>query len=197
MTTWGAFAAAEPELAAFVAERLRATPSYPATVRASGAPRVHPVTPIFTADGLYLFMEPTSPKAADLRERGWFALHNGVPDNAGTGGEASVSGTGHPVDDAAVRATVVAPPATAPPTATCCSSCDRPRCVATATATSRCPSVDGGAPTLDPAATGHAVRCLTHQNQARATTAVRPRKLDRARRRRRRPRRRPRLTTSP
>ena len=70
--------------------------------------RVHPVTPIFTADGLYLFMEPTSPKAADLRERGWFALHNGVPDNAGTGGEASVSGTGHPVDDAAVRATVVA-----------------------------------------------------------------------------------------
>jgi hypothetical protein len=34
--------------------------------------------------------EPTSPKGADLRERGWFALHNGVPDNAGTGGEASV-----------------------------------------------------------------------------------------------------------
>ena len=108
MTTWGDFAAAEPELAAFVAERLRAAPSYLATVRASGAPRVHPVTPIFTADGLYLFMEPTSPKGADLRERGWFALHNGVPDNTGTGGEASVSGTGHPVDDAAVRATVVA-----------------------------------------------------------------------------------------
>jgi len=108
MTTWGAFAAAEPELAAFVAERLQAAPSYLATLRASGAPRVHPVTPIFTADGLYLFMEPTSPKAADVHERGWFALHNGVPDNAGTGGEASVSGTGHPVDDAAVRATVAA-----------------------------------------------------------------------------------------
>ena len=107
-TTWGAFAAAEPELAGFVAERLRAAPSYLATVRASGGPRVHPVTPIFTADGLYLFMEPTSPKGADLRERSWFALHNGVPDTAGTGGEASVSGTGHPVDDADVRATVAA-----------------------------------------------------------------------------------------
>jgi hypothetical protein len=107
-TTWGAFATAEPELAAFVAERLRAAPSYLATVRTSGAPRVHPVTPIFTPAGLYVFMEPTSPKATDLRERGWFALHNGVPDNAGTGGEASVSGTGHPVDDAGVRATVVA-----------------------------------------------------------------------------------------
>jgi hypothetical protein len=108
MTTWGAFAAAEPELAAFVAERLLAAPAYLATVRASGAPRVHPCTPIFTADGLYLFMEPTSPKGADLRERGWFALHNGVADNAGTGGEAWVSGTGHPLDDAAVRATVAA-----------------------------------------------------------------------------------------
>ena len=108
MTTWGTFAAGEPELAAFVAERLQAAPSYLATVRASGAPRVHPVTPIFTADGLYLFMEPTSPKGADLRERGWFALHNGVPDDAGTGGEVSVSGTGHPVDDPTVRATVAA-----------------------------------------------------------------------------------------
>jgi hypothetical protein len=91
-----------------VADRLRAAPSYLATVRAGGAPRVHPVTPIVSADGLYLFMEPTSPKGADLRQRGWFALHNGVADNAGTGGEASVSGTGHPVDDAAVRATVAA-----------------------------------------------------------------------------------------
>ena len=108
MSTWGAFAAAEPELAGFVAERLRAAPSYLATVRASGAPRVHPVTPILTADGLYVFMEPTSPKGADLRDRGWFALHNGVPDSSGTGGEASVRGTGHPVDDAVVRATVVA-----------------------------------------------------------------------------------------
>ncbi len=108
MTTWGDFAAAEPELAAFVAERLRAMPSYLATVRASGAPRVHPVTPIVSTDGLYLFMEPTSPKGADLRERAWFALHNGVPDNAGTGGEVSVSGTAHPVDDAARRATVAA-----------------------------------------------------------------------------------------
>jgi hypothetical protein len=106
--TWATFVGAEPELAAFVAERLQAAPSYLATVRADGAPRVHPVTPIVTVDGLYLFMEPTSPKGADLRDRGWFALHNGVPDNAGTGGEASVSGTGHPVDDAAVRAPVVA-----------------------------------------------------------------------------------------
>ncbi len=108
MTTWGGFRVAEPELAAFVAARLLTAPAYLATVRADGSPRVHPVTPILTEAGLYVFMEPTSPKAADLRERDRFALHNGVPDNAGTGGEASVSGTGHEIDDPDERATVVA-----------------------------------------------------------------------------------------
>jgi hypothetical protein len=107
-SNWGAVVDAAPELAAFVAGRLNAAPSYLATVRAGGAPRLHPVTPILTADGLYLFMEPTSPKGVDLRERAWFALHSSVPDNSGTGGEASVSGTGHPVDDADVWATVAA-----------------------------------------------------------------------------------------
>ncbi|MBO0702758.1 MAG: pyridoxamine 5'-phosphate oxidase family protein [Candidatus Dormibacteraeota bacterium] len=109
MTTWAAFAAAEPELAAFAAKRLRSElPSYLATVQANGAPRVHPVTPIFTAEGLYLFMEPTSPKGRDLRERTRFALHSGVPDHQGTGGEVWVTGTGHPDDDPGVRQAVTA-----------------------------------------------------------------------------------------
>lgn len=107
VTTWGDFAAAEPELAAFGAGRLVVAPAYLATVRSDGRPRVHPVTPVVTADGLYLFMEPTSPKGRDLRERGWFALHNGVPDADGSGGEFAVSGTGRAVDDQAVRAIAV------------------------------------------------------------------------------------------
>jgi hypothetical protein len=94
MISWGGFASVEPELARFGADRLTAAPAYLATVRRSGAPRVHPVTPIFTSTGLYLFMEPTSPKGRDLDDRGWFALHSGVPDNAGSGGEFSVSGRG-------------------------------------------------------------------------------------------------------
>src|SRR6266545_3700924 len=104
MNTWGEFAKAEPELAAFGAGRLGVPPAYLATVRPSGAPRVHPVTPIITADGLFLFMEPTSPKGRDLRERGWYALHNGVPDTNGTGGEFFVSGRGFLVEDPAARA---------------------------------------------------------------------------------------------
>src|SRR5580765_3364174 len=105
--TWGAFASAEPELAAFGARLVNEPPAYLATLRADGTPRVHPVTPILTGDGLFVFMEPTSPKGRDLRERGWFALHNGVPDTQGTGGEFSASGIGSPVDDPSIRAAVV------------------------------------------------------------------------------------------
>jgi hypothetical protein len=97
--SWGEFARREPELAKFGADRLTAAPAYLATIRRSGTPRVHPVTPIFSADGLFLFMEPTSPKGRDLRERGWFALHNGVPDDAGTGGEFYLSGFGLVTED--------------------------------------------------------------------------------------------------
>src|SRR5262249_47411508 len=79
-----------------------------------GAPRVHPVTPILTPDGLFLFMEPTSPKGRDLRERGWFALHNGVPDTQGSGGEFAAVGRGRLVDDPAVRAAAAAAASYAP-----------------------------------------------------------------------------------
>lgn len=103
---WGEFAEREPELARFGVGRLTAAPAYLATLRRSGAPRVHPVTPIFTAEGLYLFMEPTSPKGRDLRDRTWFALHNGVQDDEGSGGEFHVGGRGFAVDDGHVRSHV-------------------------------------------------------------------------------------------
>jgi hypothetical protein len=104
---WAAFAEAEPELAAFGAGRLGTPPAYLATLRSDGTPRVHPVTPVLTADGLYVFMEPTSPKGRDLRESGRYSMHNGVPDTDGTGGEFSVRGVAVPVDEAATRATAV------------------------------------------------------------------------------------------
>jgi hypothetical protein len=97
--SWGDFAQLQPELAQFGARKLTEAPAYLATVRRSGSPRVHPVTPIIGPLGLFLYMEPTSPKRRDLLERGWFALHNGVPDNAGSGGEFWVSGRGLALDD--------------------------------------------------------------------------------------------------
>jgi Pyridoxamine 5'-phosphate oxidase len=114
MVRWGQFVSVAPELASFGAARLEALPAYLATVRDDGRPRVHPVTPIVTADGLYVFMEPTSPKGRDLRERGWYFLHNGVPDANGSGGEFFLSGRGLAVDDPAVRAVVTGASSYAP-----------------------------------------------------------------------------------
>jgi hypothetical protein len=104
MATWGAFAAAVPDLAAFGAALFGVRPSYLATADAEGWPRVHPVTPIVGRDDLFLFMEPTSPKGRDLEQRRTYALHNGVPDNAGSGGEFWVRGTAERAEDPAVRA---------------------------------------------------------------------------------------------
>jgi len=107
MISWGDFTGIEPELSSFGAERLANSPAYVATVRRDGRPRVHPVTPIFSPRALFVFMEPTSPKGRDLRERRWYALHNGVPDMNGTGGEFFVSGEARFVDDPDARADAV------------------------------------------------------------------------------------------
>jgi hypothetical protein len=104
MVEWAEFEAKAADLAAYGRERLSLAPAYLGTVRGSGAPRVHPVSPIFGAGRLFVFMEPASPKGRDLRARSWYALHNGVPDTLGTGGEFTVCGHGALVDDADLRA---------------------------------------------------------------------------------------------
>lgn len=108
MPTWSALLAGHPELATFGARCLTRTPAYLATVRPDGQPRVHPVSPVVTEGGLFLFMEPTSPKGRDLLAGSGFALHSGVPDNYGTGGEFHVRGTARRVGEATLRAEAVA-----------------------------------------------------------------------------------------
>jgi hypothetical protein len=110
MAQWHSFARAAPALAAFGQSCLERPPtvSYLGTIAADGLPRVHPVTPIVGDGRLFLFMEPTSPKVRDLRERRVFALHNGVPDGDGTGGEFFVRGLAEPVEDPAVRSVAAA-----------------------------------------------------------------------------------------
>ena len=107
MTTWGEFAAAAAELAAFGEGRFReAEVAYLATVRVDGSPRVHPVTPVLCDGRLYLFMEPTSPKGHDLRREPRYAMHSLVTDQHGNPGEFNIKGLGHAVEDAGVRVRV-------------------------------------------------------------------------------------------
>ncbi len=105
MATWGEFAEASPELAAFGAERFESTHvAYLATERKDGWPRVHPVSPIIRQGHLFLFMEPTSPKGHDLLRSGRYALHSSVSDSSGASGEFSISGKAVLADDPAIRA---------------------------------------------------------------------------------------------
>lgn len=104
MLSWGAFEAAQPEAAATGRAYLYQFGvglGYLGTVRADGGPRLHPVCPILTDDGLYLFVVD-SPKRNDLRRDHRYALHAFPID--GNEDAFYVTGTVEPRDDPATRA---------------------------------------------------------------------------------------------
>ena len=102
--SWNNLETADPELAAFGAERFVSPGvAYLATVRGDGAPRVYPVTPIIGEGCLFLFMEPTSPKGHDLRHDGRYAMHCSVENASGGGGEFFITGRARLVEDSALR----------------------------------------------------------------------------------------------
>jgi hypothetical protein len=103
MATWVDFAAAEPALAAAVKALMCQYGSglgYLATVRPDGGPRVHPVAPVITDEGLFCFIIP-SPKRHDLDRDGRYALHAFPPEE--TDDEAYVSGRANLVTDLTQR----------------------------------------------------------------------------------------------
>ncbi|MGH2636922.1 MAG: pyridoxamine 5'-phosphate oxidase family protein [Actinomycetota bacterium] len=102
--TWRDLELADPQLAAAGAPRLHGLVAYLATVSSDGAPRVHPVTPIVGGGHLFVFMEPTSPKGADLRRGSRYGLHSAVGDPSGKDGEFLVRGIGAFVGDPGLRA---------------------------------------------------------------------------------------------
>jgi hypothetical protein len=102
MASWSEFSAAEPELAAAVRALLQQYGpgmGYLATVRADGGPRVHPVSPVITDEGLYCFLVKSA-KRRDLERDGRYALHSYPPEESDD--EAYVTGRARPVTDPAV-----------------------------------------------------------------------------------------------
>jgi hypothetical protein len=76
-----------------------------ATCRPDARPRLHPMCPVLTDDGLFAFIVP-SPKQRDLRRDGWYAMHSfPCPQNEDA---CYLTGRAHVVDDAGVRATASA-----------------------------------------------------------------------------------------
>ena len=102
MASWSEFLAAEPQLASAIRVLLQQYGpgmGYLATVRADGGPRVHPVSPVITQEGLFCFVVD-SPKRRDLERDGRYALHAYPPEDSDD--EAYVAGRARPVRDADV-----------------------------------------------------------------------------------------------
>jgi hypothetical protein len=103
MATWHQFEASQPEMAQ-AGWRLLSHPGfgfgYLATVRRDGGPRIHPINPVLAAGHLVAFIVP-SPKLADLRRDGRYALHSSGAENVDD--EFYLAGTTRLVGDAALR----------------------------------------------------------------------------------------------
>ncbi|ROT33549.1 pyridoxamine 5'-phosphate oxidase family protein [Micromonospora sp. HM5-17] len=101
MASWSEFASDEPGLAETIRALLQQYGpglGYLATVRADGGPRVHPVSPVITDEGLFCFVVD-SPKRRDLERDGRYALHSFPPEDSDD--EAYLAGRARPVTDQA------------------------------------------------------------------------------------------------
>jgi len=80
MTTWTEFSRQQPALADAGRRQFYQFGiglAFLATVRADGAPRVHPVCPVVSDAGLHLLIV-AGPKQQDLRRDGRYALHSEI-----------------------------------------------------------------------------------------------------------------------
>ncbi len=108
MATWDEFGQQAPGLAASGRALLYQHGvglGFLATVRADGGPRLHPICP-FVLDGLLLTFVVPSPKLADLRRDGRFALH--TFGSEGSDDEFYVTGAAIEVGDEATRSAAAA-----------------------------------------------------------------------------------------
>ena len=106
MVSWVEFAEVEPSLASDVRSLMcqyGAGLGYLATVRPDGGPRVHPVAPVITDEGLFCFIVP-SPKRHDLDRDGRYALHTHMDQAAPN--EFALRGRARLVDDPEERGRV-------------------------------------------------------------------------------------------
>jgi hypothetical protein len=77
MVTWKQYSVSNPALAAkgeSLLFQFGVGLAFMATIRADGAPRLHPLCPVLSNGGLYVLIAPNSPKRWDLLRDGRYAL---------------------------------------------------------------------------------------------------------------------------
>lgn len=112
MKTWNEFNNDARELAIIgrkmlFPDRTHVGLAFLATLRKDGAPRLHPVALVLSDDHLYVFIPPTSPKCADLKRDGRYALQAFPPPDNAAGEEFYVSGTAECVQEQRERQIII------------------------------------------------------------------------------------------
>ena len=113
MKPWNEFSKEEPELAKIGKHLLFQSHehiglAFIATLRKDGAPRLHPVSLVFSDGHLYVLIPPTSPKCADLKRDGRYAMQAFPPQ--GNQGNEEFYLAGHAVctQDLSIRQSLIA-----------------------------------------------------------------------------------------
>lgn len=112
MQTWHEFSMEDPELAA-IGEKLlfQIRPhvglAFLATLRVDGAPRLHPISPVFSKGHLYVLMPPTSPKCSDLKRDGRYALQAFPPPKNDDNQEFYLAGRADRIHDLELRQALI------------------------------------------------------------------------------------------
>jgi hypothetical protein len=110
MVTWKGFSEAVPTMAEKGAAHLfqyGVGLAFLATVRLDGAPRLHPVCPVLSNTGLYVFVMSASPKLGDLSRDGRYALQ-AFPQPKPDSDEFYLSGVARRVTDPTLAAAALA-----------------------------------------------------------------------------------------
>jgi hypothetical protein len=99
MISWSQFEQRAPDIAGAGTRLLGKIPvAFLGTVSEAGRPRVHPFVPKVVDGRLIAFILDRSPKFADLRRNGWFAIHT-IADIADEDEEFYIAGAAHYIDD--------------------------------------------------------------------------------------------------
>jgi hypothetical protein len=112
MKSWKEFSLEEPELANYGKLMLLQTQGrvglgFLATLRKDGAPRLHPVSLVFSSDHQFMFIPPKSPKCGDLRRDGRYALQAFTQPEKEYGTEFYISGVAQSIEDSATRQDII------------------------------------------------------------------------------------------
>lgn len=106
MVPWSGFASAAPDLARrgqALLFQFGPGMAFLATIRKDGAPRLHPLCPVLSAQRLYVLISPDSPKRFDLLRDGRYALQAFPPPGDDATGEFYLTGRAALVEDPTVR----------------------------------------------------------------------------------------------